>query len=278
MRAVMPYGIGSFITSCKEAYMVRKATTISRAVMDRMRYSRPVQILDFKKAFTGETPQAVKPAKRKAKKPPKRVGVKLPAKAPVFIKKEPVTFQLSREKNKDDFERMAFVIRACSKDPRYKHIMVLHVEQTRTGSRLVATDGRRLHVAEITEKLQSGDYIPSVTKETVRLGEPATGIMFPNWSKILPIDTAMRGFINLEDTAWGRNQKQTDRLSRAFNSFVRMTGELINVSFLEDLTKKEWSVHCQAGKNHAILLKEVGAKMSTYAVLMPLPDNAAKAA
>lgn len=258
--------------------MIRKATTIPRAVMDRMRYSSPAKILDFKRIFTGETPQVTKPAKRKAKRSPKKAVIKPPVKAPVFIKKEPVTFQLSREKNPDDFERMAFVIRACSKDPRRKHIMVLHVEQTRTGSRLVATDGHRLHVAEITEKLQSGDYIPAVTKDAVRLGEPATGIMFPNWSKVLPVDTAMRGCINLKDAAWGKNQNQTEKLSRVFNSFVRMTGELINVSFLEDLTKKEWSIHCQAGKNRAILLRELGAKMSTYAVLMPMTDTAAKAA
>jgi hypothetical protein len=263
--------------------MAHKTTTIPNPVLDRMHYDNPPQIVDWKKLFSGGTSQKVKPARRKVRKvPAKAAGLKPEtkpeAKTLVFIKKEPITFQLKRLNNPDDFERMAFVIRACSKDPKQKPFMVLHVEQTRTGSRLVATDGRRLHVAETALKIQGGDYNPIIAKDYIRLGEPVTGIMFPNWAKVIPTDARKRGVINLADAGWGKSQDQTEQLTRAFNLFVRMTGCLINLRYLEDLTKKEWSVYCQNEKNRAIMLKEEGAKMSIFAIITPFAESSAKAA
>ena len=70
-----------------------------------------------------------------------------------FSGNKPVTFQLSRTENPEDFERMSFVVKARAKASDRPFKTVLHVEQTRTGSRLVATDGLRLHVAEISKKM-----------------------------------------------------------------------------------------------------------------------------
>jgi hypothetical protein len=260
--------------------MLRKTTTPPRPVTDRAGYTRPVNIVDWNPMFSGRAPREIPPGpgrkhagKTQAKKEPAKSG----ADSLVFIKKEPVTFQLSRLKNPEEFERAAFVIRACSTDPHRKHLAVLHVEQTRSGSRLVATDGMRLHICEIPEKIRSGDYKPVVTKDLIRLGEPVTGIMFPNWMKAVPSAPKERGVIHLEETGLGKDRNRTEKLSRVFNAFVRMTGSLINLRYLDDLTKTTWSVHCQAG-NRVILLKQERAKMHTCAVIMPLHEADARAA
>jgi hypothetical protein len=197
-----------------------------------------------------------------------------------LIRKEPVTFRLSRLESPEDFERMRFVIKACAKTADVPFKMVLHIEQTRTGSRLVACDGLRLHVAEISKKIKSGDYKPRVTKDCVSLGAPLEGIRFPAWAKAIPEKTEKRGIINLEKTGMGKDREETERLSLAFNSFVRQTGEPVNLRYLEDLTKREWTIYCQGEKQKAIVLKEgyrntdVADTKGPLAVLLPIPKAA----
>jgi hypothetical protein len=265
--------------------MIRKINTIPQSIIERMRYANPVLTADWKKTFSRKPAPPAAPVRKTVMKPARRIIKKAaePAVKPVrkaaanpemkplvFIKKEPVTFQIRREKHPEEFERTVFVIRACSRDPSRAHLTVLHVEQTRTGSRLVGTDGMRLHVAEIAMKIPSGDYKPVLTKDTVSLGEPVTGIMFPNWKRVIPENTRKRGVINMEDSGWGKDRNQSERLSLAFSAFLRQTGELVNLRFLEDLTKKKWSVYCQDEQGKAIFLKEEGAGPDACAVIMPL--------
>jgi hypothetical protein len=162
-----------------------------------------------------------------------------------LIKKEPVTFFLSRKEDLKDFELMSFVIRACDKTSDKTFRTVLHVEQSRSGSRLVACDGIRLHVAEISKRIKSGDYKPHVTKDIISLGEPIEDIKYPVWSKVIPEKPEKRGIINLEKSGLGKDRKATEKLSIAFKSFVKQNGETINIRYLEDLTKQEWTVYSQ---------------------------------
>ena len=286
--------------------MLRTVSAVPRTVLDKMRYTVPERVADWTKRFSGKLPEAALPRKPARKVPAKKTAAKkaapaalskprlktakpatmpepagrIPAKpAPVFIKKEPVTFQLRRLERPADFERAAFVIKACATDPRHKALTVLHVEQTREGSWLVASDGKRLHAALIPAKIKSGDYKPVATKETISLGEPVTGIMFPNWRRVIPSAAIRRGTIDLAEAGWGKDRKQTEKLSVAFNDFVRQTGALVNLRYLEDLAKKRWSVHCQRERNKAIMLKAEGETPDMVAVIMPLAGEAeAKAA
>jgi hypothetical protein len=197
-----------------------------------------------------------------------------------LIRKEPVTFRLSRLENPEDFERMRFVVKACARTADVPFKTVLHVEQTRTGSRLVACDGLRLHVAEISKKIKSGDYKSHVTKDCVSLGAPLEGVKFPAWAKAIPEKTEKRGIINLEKNGMGKDRKETEKLSLAFNSFVRQTGESVNLRYLEDLTKREWTIYCQGEKQKAIVLKEGHGKAEApdvkgpLAVILPIPKAA----
>jgi hypothetical protein len=218
-------------------------------------------------------PETAKPATRKSPArliasppPPKRAGTA--AAAPVPPRVSNGVFTLIR--NRDEFERALFVLKACNKQSGREFTTVLHVEQTRNGSRLVATDGIRLHVAEIGAKIRSGNYKPVVTQDAIRLGAPVADIQFPLWAKVVPAHATRKGVVNLESTGIGKARSASMAMARAYNSFVRQSGEKINLHFLEDLPKRQWVIYCQNEKRKPLVLKEDGAARETYAVIMPL--------
>jgi hypothetical protein len=172
--------------------------------------------------------------------------------------------------NRNEFERVLFVLKACNKQSERAFTTVLHVEQTRNGSRLVATDGIRLHVAEIATKIKSGNYKPAVSKDAIRLGLPVGDVQFPVWTKVVPAHAERKGVVNLEAAGMGKARSTSMAMARAYNSFVRQSGEKVNPHFLEDLPKRQWVIYCQKEKRRPLVLKEDGAAMETYAVIMPL--------
>jgi hypothetical protein len=198
----------------------------------------------------------------------------------VLIKKTQVTFKLSRLENHRDFELMSFVVKACDKANDYPVRTVLHVEQTRTGSRLVACDGARLHAAEISKKIKSGNYKPHVSKDTITLGEPEKDIEYPEWIKNIPENAEKQGVINLEKSGLGKDREENENLSIAFNSFVKQTGETINLRHLDDLTKSEWTIYSHNGDRKLIVLRQQSKKAGEaepkypVAVIMPIKQAA----
>jgi hypothetical protein len=244
--------------------------TVPHPILDRMGYTNPSVVRDWKKIFSQKPPKkaADKPAAKTTTNPVKKARGKKDEAKP-----ETASLILNRNENPTNFDRVAFVFKARSTNTNRKFLTVLHVEQIKTGSRLVATDGMRLHVAEINQKIKSGDYKPIVTKDRISLGEPVEGIVFPNWANVIPGTTRKRGTIDLADTGVGKDRNQTERLTWAFNSFVNQTGELINLRYLEDLTKKKWTIYSQNEKHKAIVLKEAGAETSVFAVIMPLAET-----
>jgi len=195
------------------------------------------------------------------------------------LMKEPATFQLSRLKNPKDFELMCFVIKAILKTAGVRFKTVLHIERSRTGSRLVACDGLRLHFAEIPTRIKSGNYKPHVSKDVITLGDPIEGISFPSWAKAIPENVEKRGVINLKESGLGKKRKESEKLSIAFHTLTKETGETINVRFLEDLTKREWSIYKQKGSRAIILRQEKGkvgesGSKGPVAIIMPIVEAA----
>jgi len=223
--------------------------------------------------------------KEASKKTAKAIEPKLPKKQKqgegkqngpslTLIKKTPVTFQLSRSKNRKDFELMSFVSKACDDASTNPVKAVIHVEQSRTGSRLVACDGIRLHVAEISKKIKGGDYKAHVTKDTITLGEPEKGIKYFPWLKAIPENAEKRGEINLEKSGLGKNREETEKLSIAFDSIVKQTGETVNLRDLDDLPKKGWAVYSRDGDSRIVLRQQSGKKgeeVSQYPVAVIIP-------
>ena len=76
--------------------------------------------------------------------------------------------------NKEEFEKILFVLRACdNSEGSTTFTNVLHVENTRNGSRIVATDRKRMHVTDISARLKPGNYKASVTKDRITLEKSA---------------------------------------------------------------------------------------------------------
>ena len=212
---------------------------------------------------------------------PQRQGEPKPKGASLaLIRKAPITFRLARLDSPADFELMGFVIRACDKTSDDLFKTVLHVEQTRTGSRLIASDGHRLHVAEISKKIKSGNYRPHATKDEIALGSPVEGVKYPAWAKAIPEAVVKRGAINLEKSGLGKDQTETEKISIALSAFTRQTGETVNIRFIEDLTKREWAVYSQNEKRKAVVLKQKNRKTgepdekSPVAVIVPIAQAA----
>jgi len=177
--------------------------------------------------------------------------------------KKAISHVFSKQHNREEYERILFILRACNRNIGVAFTNVLHVEHTKYGSRLIATDRTRMHVTEIRTKIKPGDYKPIISKEEIKLNLPVPNVNFPNWERVVPTDVVRRGCINLENAAIREH-------SRVNSSFTRMTGEKINPSFLSDLTRKPWVVYSQNEKRKALLLKEYGDEEKTYAVIMPL--------
>jgi hypothetical protein len=270
--------------------MPRK-TTANPAVFDRVHYSNPQIIADWKKKVPSQTPQTeqtvgrtVTKAQRQAK-PIEKPARKAPAEKTkpqtkgevlTFIQKFPATFQLDRREHPQDFERMTFVLKALSTDPTRPAFALLHVEQTKSGSRLVATDGLRMHVTEIGIKIPGGNYKPHITKDTISFEKPVKDVSFPNWQRVVPDEPEKKGIIDLADAHMGKDHTKTGNLSLAFVSFMEKTGETINLRYLEDLPKTEWAVYTQ-GKHKPVMLKQCEepcavptATHDTFAVIMPM--------
>ena len=163
----------------------------------------------------------------------------------------------------EGFEKILFVLRARERNGHREFAKVLRVERIRNGSRLVATDGRRLHVAEIRARIRPGDYKPVATKDVVRLGEPIGNTQFPDWERAVPKDAMVCGCFNMGTRVKGKT-------NHAHEAFEKATGEKVNPRYLADLTKNPWVVYRQKEKRKALLLEERGSRMRTYAVIMPL--------
>jgi len=253
---------------------MKRKPTAGNLVLEKMNYSNPGIVSMWKSRFPGKELPKRKRAVRKA--PAQKKDEKPQSPALKLIKKTPIVFLLERKDNPADFERIVFVAKACSNDK--PGLNVLHVEQTKTGSRLVASDGARLHVAETSQKIKSGSYKAVMTKEAVGLSVSDSNFRFPNWNNVVPLKITKRGFIDLHKAGFGNDRDGTEKLTVAFNSFARQTGETVNLRYLDDLPKKQWTVYSQNEKGKAVVLREKGEEYSVYAVIMPLPQKVEKPA
>jgi hypothetical protein len=187
----------------------------------------------------------------------------------VLVRKQPVTFRLSRLENPEDFQRMSFVIKACGKGRGISYKTVLHVERTKTGSRLVATDGYRLHVAEIPQRIKSGEYKPLAAKDEIVLGKPLEGINFPAWEKAVPKNTVESGVIDLGKTGKGNTVKKAAEMSLAVNALNVKTGLVVNFQYIAELPKTVWAVYKEPGLGK-VVVKQQDGEDNAFAVFAPV--------
>jgi len=178
---------------------------------------------------------------------------------------------IKRLDSEEEYGLAVFVCKArLAKNKNKPYTTVLHVEQTVKGSRLIATDGKRLHVAEIRTRIKNGNYRPAITKDSVSFGEPLNGIFYPNWNSVIPENPRKRLTLDLGKTGMGKDRKLTAFLSGVYSAFVKKTGEVVNLGYLEDLPKTTWAAYKEPRKLKPILLKPEGGGDNKYAVIMPM--------
>jgi hypothetical protein len=178
-----------------------------------------------------------------------------------IIKRSPAT--------QDDFERILFVCKARKKGTPHVFKEVVHVEETKNGCRLIATDGKRLHIAEINLKIKTGDYKPQIRRDVITMGPALKGIKFPDWQREIPEKARKRVTIDLSQAGSGNDKAaNSGKLTLALHSCLTKAGEIINLRYLDDLPKKEWAVCKEQGK--PLLFKQQNTKRETLAVIVPM--------
>jgi hypothetical protein len=176
--------------------------------------------------------------------------------------------------NAEEFEQVRFVCKARSNDPGRPFTTVVHVERTGTGSRIIATDGKRMHIAGIKGRIPRGNYKPTVSRDSITFGEPVADIDFPDWKNIIPGKAVRKGTVNLEKAGISRNPSLAEGMSLALSDFVRKTGTVVSLRYLDDLPKKEWDLSIHRDRKTVILMEEKGTAGETRAVFVPLAEAA----
>jgi hypothetical protein len=144
-------------------------------------------------------------------------------------------------KNAPAWRAFRFISGAKSKDETRFFMSGIHIERAGGKTLLIATDGRRIHIAKIdTVQIDPGDYEVKENTRDFMILYPMDKIQFPNWRKILEgLETQKH--IKIEMTA----SKNKEKFSRCLYQLFQATGTAINIDYLEPLGALEtsWDVY-----------------------------------
>lgn len=177
---------------------------------------------------------------------------------------------INKTKEPNDYEKIMFVIKALSLKGFGTFTSVIHAERTRKGSRIIGTDGKRIHIAEIDEKIPAGNYIPRVNGYSVCFSYPQNDIQYPSWKNVLPDNPKFKTEIDLFQSYNGSNLLGAEKLSIAYNTLIGKTGRAVNIKYLSDLSEHKWKVYSESEKSHPLVLKDYKEGDSLFAVIAPL--------
>ncbi|GHT71389.1 hypothetical protein FACS1894110_24370 [Spirochaetia bacterium] len=173
-------------------------------------------------------------------------------------------------KNRDELARAKFVCKAIDRSDKRPFTQVLHVEQNAGGSILVATDGKRLHVAHIKTRIPEGDYKPLIAGDAVKLCNPVDCVDYPDWQRVVPETAKKKGTIGL-DMVGGKNAGRGRMvIGEACRDIKGMTGAKLDPEFVAGLSGHSWDVYAPSAPEKPLLLFETGSDKETYAVIMPI--------
>jgi hypothetical protein len=185
-------------------------------------------------------------------------------------------------RTQDDFNRIVFVSKALQKnllDYVHAYKGVVHIEKkTDGGSIIVGTDGFRLHYAEISMELTPGEYKVDVRKNTLYLTGPVKDYSehgYPDWRKLVKDNIEKQASINFYGTGLTRNTGVTGLMAKKFYSFIQATGKIINLRYLDDLTKANWDIYLDKDKelNSPVVFRQ-DLEKTMAALIMPMePEN-----
>jgi hypothetical protein len=205
-----------------------------------------------------------------------------PEKEPKKILSFPATkiqktiFEFPKRSMRDDYQRIYFVSRATDKDEVTRPFCtIIHVEPSESyGCRIIATEGKRLHLAELEYELPPGDYeFRTDSQEAVLKGPIGYEIQYPNYQGIIFKNQKYLYNLDFGNTGLGKNASKNLEMTRHIGRLVRRSNILINLRYLDDLVKLEWSVYVDADKESRAVIFKTKTPKELFAVLMPFDDN-----
>jgi hypothetical protein len=194
-----------------------------------------------------------------------------------FIKRTQYEFKKTY-RNADDFQRIFFVSRALSNDKDeirlYKTFVKIETDAASGRTIIVATDGRRLHLAEINIDIPEGHYNIRTKNNVITFQEvlePADGFNYPDYRKLIidPEELTKVCDLDLTQTSLTKNLVKTGEISKQFAKIVRRAEKVMNIRFLDDLAKLSWELYIENNKNGALHFK-LNSEKELLALIMPL--------
>jgi hypothetical protein len=186
-------------------------------------------------------------------------------------------------KTADDFQRVVFVCKALSTDRHdvrhFKFVVkvekILDINKNEV-SRLIATDGSRMHIAEIDWSIPPGLYYVNVKKDVITFQEqyPSEDDFYPNWQRLLgefSKDTKEICSVDLANTSLTKHIVKNGELSRQFATIIRQAGNVINIRYLDDLAKISWKLYRNANDKKFIF--KLNSDKELIALIMPFSDD-----
>ena len=172
--------------------------------------------------------------------------------------------------NKEEFENVLFVMKALSEKNSADFTNVIHAENARIGSRIIATDGKRLHVALLQDRIPEGNYRVRHSDSVIVLLRETAPLHYPSWKNVIPEKTRLKADIDLSTTDEIGTIQAMEKLSVANTIIVRKTGRSINFQFLSDLAEMKWKLYAGGSKTQPVVFRKVNQEETVFAVLAPL--------
>lgn len=180
-------------------------------------------------------------------------------------------YSITRQENYKDYERIMFCIKALGKesDPDFTHYV--HVENERSGSRVIATDGKRFHVSNLSIRIPAGNYQPVVKDYSINFGS-SKEVSFPAWKNVVPEDAQYKGIMKLLGLGTGSKTERDEKFTNAYCSFLFDTGFNVNVGYIKDLPSSNWKIFTKEGRNKRVMLQNVYDEQNQFAVFVPVSE------
>jgi hypothetical protein len=188
-------------------------------------------------------------------------------------------------KNNDDFLRIAFVSKALSNEKYepmlYRHFIKIETRENDSKRIAVATDGRRLHVAEISYSIPEGYYSVIVKKDKIIFQEEKIddNFKYPNYRELIPSENNLKEVCTLDlcETSLTKNLKKNGFFSKQFAKIIKNAEKIINIRYLDDLAKMGWRLYVEekngVKKQYGALVFKAGGEKELLALIAPMMDD-----
>jgi DNA polymerase III sliding clamp (beta) subunit (PCNA family) len=175
---------------------------------------------------------------------------------------------------RDDFNRILFVSKALSRDRQETRLFktLIHIELSGDKRLVIGSDGYRLHAVEVDLDLLPGNYSFRQDKHLIALGGPIENdnIKYPDWERIMPSDAEEKLTVNFDGAGIVNDLAKLASMSHKMYSLIKKTNKLINLYFLNDLSKTSWKVSVSPGEKNTPVVFSQDIQKKIFALIMPM--------